>query len=628
MGKNVRHLSVSKSLNFICLLFCFLSMVVSCRKQEVVIIPITDKSNSIVDEFLHLPLGTDSVLVRVTNQLRKRDRILPFIEKLAHSVGSPQWSFAEMTIASRINNSRAVSMNSSTVQKKLESISASNDSIVLIPFISQGMKKVDAILAISLTDTFSVSLVRDRDFAIFGYSQNSDRPSAKAVALRFMLFENKIFGFQKFRIKDRELALSLSGGLDTIGIFNIQIDDNTGSISNKIKSNLTMAVTTCTGGTWVPDPNVYWDTYSSPHPPKLVGGECTTTWLEFSDPATSGQDPDFSSTTYSSGGSSGVTGQTSLYAEADRIPDSWEAVDENGFYLARQDVLQALLDEEPFNIIPCDQLKLMPLDDNGPNGFGLMFKRVAQVEVSTEIRARLDSIAAVAPTNILSPFKVQTISNAYGGVVNCDYFQVHIDVLPSGYTAETLLELFRKQTNSFIDPAIGNSFSPYTDGSFTDAARYYSPFEESVGALVHLDLLNDGSVVESNYYRTNSPFKCRFTYSTISSPLDYNHPVSGNREFGIFANPSGNGYTFYTMGVDRTTDFFITAGNWISFDAGFAAADALWKSVQSKMENFVNTNGGQAYKVAPVIARPRWNHVGRYLRGEITFTLLKRLLGC
>jgi len=117
-----------------------------------------------------------------------------------------------------------------------------------------------------------------------------------------------------------------------------------------------------------------------------------------------------------------------------------------------------------------------------------------------------------------------------------------------------------------------------------------------------------------------------FSNSTISSPLDGSHPVSGNREFGIFANPNNNGYTFYTMGVDRTTNWFFGVGNATGW--GFNSADNLWTNVQGKMAAYINNNGGQAYVQAPVIARPKWNHVDRYLRGEITFTLLKKILGC
>ncbi|MDP3665846.1 MAG: hypothetical protein Q8R50_04130, partial [Sediminibacterium sp.] len=188
----------------------------------------------------------------------------------------------------------------------------------------------------------------------------------------------------------------------------------------------------------------------------------------------------------------------------------------------------------------CQWLAKCQIDDDTQTGggYGLMFKRVAQQVVSQAVVDRMNSIANIAPTSWFNTFKVQTISNAFGSSVNCDYFPVHITSLPTGMTVDNFLEYFRTHINQFIDQSIGVSFSPYSDGSFSDAAQFNLSYEQSIGALVHLNLINDGTVVESGYYRNATSVKSRFTFSTISSPLDYAHPVSGNREFGIFTEPN------------------------------------------------------------------------------------------
>lgn len=596
----------------------------SCRKTDMKVATQVDDS-AIVEAFLHLPNDADPLLIRVTQELRKKDAAQPFIKRLMVHAGMPRWDYSELKLPSGSQPYGRIVINTTGSQQKVLSEQNANDTTVLIPFVHEGVKRVNSFLAVHLADSMRIGLFQGKDFASFRYTENGEKPTAKAVAMRCMLFDHKIFKHNTFRVIDKQLALSLSGGRDTSGLFTYKKDDIATNLL-KVKPNLAIAVTTCEGGSWVCDPTTYWNTYTQDHCPLVyIGGNCSTQWFYFQDPVN--QIPDFGSgPALSTGGGGGVASTSALYAEADRVPEAWEASDENGFYYARRDALAALLDEEAFHIIPCDQLNIMPLDDNGANGYGLMFKRVAQKEVSSTIRARLDSIAAVAPTSILNPIKVQSISNAYGPVVNCDYFAVHISALPSNVSAENLVEFFRKYTSNFIDPTLSVSFSPYTDGGFTDATKFYSPFEQSLGTLVHINMLNDGTVVESEYYRSSSPFKCRFTYSTISSPLDYNHPVSGNREFGIFENPGNNGYTFYTMGVDRTTDW--TFGLFNSFSWGFESADALWSNVQQKMVQYVNNNGGQAISFTPVTARPKWNHVQRYLRGEISFTLLKKLSGC
>ena len=115
-------------------------------------------------------------------------------------------------------------------------------------------------------------------------------------------------------------------------------------------------------------------------------------------------------------------------------------------------------------------------------------------------------------------------------------------------------------------------------------------------------------------------------FTTITSPLDQNHPVSGNREFGIFANPNGDGYTFYIMGVDRQSDWMFSLAN--AFNTSFDKADELWSSIQRNMANFIKNQGGVATALSPVVARPKWDDVKDYLLGNISFPVLKNRLKC
>lgn len=597
----------------------------SCRKTDIGVATQTDKA--VAEAFLQLPANADPLLIRVTEELRKQNDKLPFIQRLVASVGMPRWDFTEMTLPKRPSLGSTIQINSVGSTQGGSSHIAS-DTTVLIPFVFNGAARVNSFLAIHLSGSVRADLFRAKDYQIFGYDRMGDKPTALDIALRCMSFDKNIFKSKYFRIIDKRLASELSGGRDTSGLFMFKQNEETSTPSTR--PSFLSGITTCTEGIWIPDPAQFnnWNPHEQDHPPLVyIGGQCFTSWYSW----------DLFDGSYipkqeqlPTGGGLGVTSYTPQeYPEADRFPEPWEETDEQGFYLYRKQELERLLTAEPFNVINCDSLNIMPLDDNN-GSYGLMFKRVAQKQVTPNIRIRLDSIANVAPSNIFSTFQVQTIEDAYGPVVNCDYFAVHISTLPTGVSADQLLDFFRKYTNNnFVDASTGISFGPYIHGSFSDAARFYSPYEQSIGALVHIDLgYTDGTVVTSDYYRSQSPqpYKSRFMYSTISSPLDIAHPVSGNREFGIFANPGGNGYTFYTMGVDRTTNIFFGIGN--TFNMAFNAADNLWKHVQQKMTAYVNNNGGQAFPHTPIIARPRWDRVEKYLRGQMTFSMLKQTLGC
>ena len=79
-------------------------------------------------------------------------------------------------------------------------------------------------------------------------------------------------------------------------------------------------------------------------------------------------------------------------------------------------------------------------------------------------------------------------------------------------------------------------------------------------------------------------------FSTIWTPEDGGHPVSGNREFG-FAPSSAEEVIFYTRGADRTTSVADSLGE----ATVFGAAHQLWLSFQRRLAAYVNSNGGLSH---------------------------------
>jgi len=276
-------------------------------------------------------------------------------------------------------------------------------------------------------------------------------------------------------------------------------------------------------------------------------------------------------------------------------------------------------------IIRAASLNIMPFENYGP-----MWQRVAQFTPSQYVKDRIDSIRNIAPNWPVDNFNLQSLYDANGTVVNCDLFPVRITQLPPGMTPEDITEYFRKNINSFIDASLNVSFNPYQDGSFYDTAKFNAPFENSLGPLINIHMPDNGSVIESDYYHDYTLQKHRFKFSTMETPADHDHPVSGNREFGIYADPAHPGeYSLYTMGVDRTSDWMYSVLNWAD-NTVFDGADKLWSNIQKNMIQFINANGGSASYYYPqrIAARPKWGEVYDYLRGFQTFAQLKQKLGC
>ena len=215
-------------------------------------------------------------------------------------------------------------------------------------------------------------------------------------------------------------------------------------------------------------------------------------------------------------------------------------------------------------------------------------------------------------------WRIRTVDTGLGGVVSLDYYAVTIETMPRGFEGATLLSYLRLNVNDFVDTD-QSAFSPYPDGGGVVGNTAHWESNAPLGSLVTIDIpMNNGTVLVSSAARNH------WTFTTVESPLDGLHPVSGNRRFGIKGGPSGT-IVLYTRGVDRLTDLRMLIGNTSSRVVGslnerggvaFAGADDLWRSLQQRLVAFVRAHGGVARAEEPVAVRPRWSTMSDLLQGR------------
>jgi len=215
------------------------------------------------------------------------------------------------------------------------------------------------------------------------------------------------------------------------------------------------------------------------------------------------------------------------------------------------------------------------------------------------------------------------IEDGYGDV-NLDFYPVFLHELPPAYTLEKIVEHVRWNINDFVDPTQGN-FEPYD--VTVDSQWVLSDPNSVLGTVIHIDMLtpkwlctvynnpDDGSVVVTEATRRH------WIFSTLWTPDDYAHPVSGNRQFGAAILPAeyplpdiyssnldlrenqGNVPYFFTRGADRCTG----AADWtVSGVVVFPSADRLWRSLQDRVCAWVNRNGGHARIPGRISVRKDW----------------------
>ncbi len=254
------------------------------------------------------------------------------------------------------------------------------------------------------------------------------------------------------------------------------------------------------------------------------------------------------------------------------------------------------------------------------------FKTFASYVGPTDIFTRINALNANSTSTTLfsDPFFVQKIQNAVGYQINLDKFNINIESLPvvngQRLTAPQFLNYIRLNINSFLNTGIA-SFQPYVDPSdqINDQQRWNST--NPLGSILTLDIKSDhGSVIVSDFAPNY------WTVSTIRTPIDGAHPVSGNRQWG-FESLSNGTLNFYIKGADRLTTGRHEIFQYVT-GIPFAQADQLWESYQQKVSAFVNLNGGKAVVGGTLKERPNYDMLKAYFDGTITLEQLKAAKGC
>jgi hypothetical protein len=189
--------------------------------------------------------------------------------------------------------------------------------------------------------------------------------------------------------------------------------------------------------------------------------------------------------------------------------------------------------------------------------------------------------------------KVHKIEDGWGPI-NLDRYEVAVTKLPkidgAVATPEKVLAWLRLNINQVLNKELA---------TFSDEQASPVSWDSSnpLGAILHIAMKDDGSVICSEYSARH------WIFSTLWTKQDWEHPVSGNREFGFKQEDSR--YVFYTRGADRATE----ARFWLAGDFVFDGGDKLWRSFQDGFRNWVSRNEGAAEIREPFSERFDWKQI-------------------
>lgn len=191
-------------------------------------------------------------------------------------------------------------------------------------------------------------------------------------------------------------------------------------------------------------------------------------------------------------------------------------------------------------------------------------------------------------------YEVQRIDNGTGSAVNIDEYVVRIDTLPSGMNKAKFFEHVRQNLNNFFDQSVA-SFDGFNSDDTDDWDKEGSALLGTIMVFQISTLGGLGNDEAAVVVSETSAFSWVFSPVTDGALIAGfgDHPVAGNREFGL--RDAGGHMEFYTRAFDRVYPSLVSAAEQTAFEG----ADKLWRSLQTKLETFVNSNGGSATKQSP-----------------------------
>lgn len=132
--------------------------------------------------------------------LEKRKLEENFISQTVRQIGFPRWN---KLIKRTVDKSNLNEISSNSLENRITSKSSeSNSNIYYIPFVRDSQNHVNASMIIETTSTDTIlSYVCDWQYK----KLKSNQKNAEKFAIFFMNFDKNVFGYNKFKITDRDL---------------------------------------------------------------------------------------------------------------------------------------------------------------------------------------------------------------------------------------------------------------------------------------------------------------------------------------------------------------------------------------------------------------------------------------
>ena len=190
-------------------------MQLNCKKEDVY-----NAKPNVEDKFFTIPSGTNASVMRVINEIKRRNNVKEFVTKFAATNGYPVWNKVLMGTSQKQYAHASLNGNC---------LDGATDTTILIPFVMEGEFSVKGFIKATLNDSVSLSYSLAKDYKAYEEKLDNSKTASSAFAMLSMVLNKTVFNEDYYKITNPKLFSE-----DTLHkkTTKIKINDNNFSITD------------------------------------------------------------------------------------------------------------------------------------------------------------------------------------------------------------------------------------------------------------------------------------------------------------------------------------------------------------------------------------------------------------
>ncbi|MBP8765109.1 MAG: hypothetical protein KBH30_06280 [Ferruginibacter sp.] len=147
-------------------------------------------------KFFTIPPGTNAQVIRVMNEIKKRNERKEFVTKFAIQNGYPVWNKVLM------GTSQKQYAHASLAGNSLDGVT---DTTILIPFVMEGEFSVKGFIRATLNDSVSLSYSLAKDYKAYEEKLDNSKTASSAFAMLSMALNKIVFNEEYYKITNPKI---------------------------------------------------------------------------------------------------------------------------------------------------------------------------------------------------------------------------------------------------------------------------------------------------------------------------------------------------------------------------------------------------------------------------------------